>query len=233
MPTMVSGWTETEVGDGTHMRIWTARPVTGQHPGLIVLQEAYGVNSHIRSVTELFASEGFCAIAPELYHRTAPKQEFPYENFDAVRPHVQAVTPDLAGLDLQAASDWLKAQKCVDRSRISSVGFCMGGRMSFLANSALPLTRAVSFYGGGIAPALLDRVPSLHAPMLFFWGELDKHIPKDQRDDLTAAMMRHGKEYTNVEFSFADHGFFCDERPTYEPRASRMALRMTLDFLKS
>lgn len=233
MPTMVSGWMETAVGDGTHMRSWVARPVSGKHPALIVLQEAFGVNGHIRAVTELFASEGFCAIAPELYHRTAPGQEFPYENFEAVRPHMQAVTPDNAGLDLQAAYDWLKAQTFVDRSHVSSVGFCMGGRISFIANSALPLKRAVSFYGGGIAPALLDRVPALRGSMLFFWGELDKKIPKDQRDELTAAMLRHNKEYTNVEFSYADHGFFCDERPSYEPRASRMALRMTLDFLRS
>jgi carboxymethylenebutenolidase len=226
-------WIELPVSDGTRMRAYVACPASGSNPGLIVLQEAFGVNSRIRDVTERFAAEGFCAIAPELYHRTAPGQEFPYDKFEAARPHMQALTPDLAGRDAQACFDWLKEQPTVDRAHISSVGFCMGGRISFIANSVLRLHSAISFYGGGIAPALLDRVPALGAPMLFFWGERDKHIPPDQRAALTAALREHDKRYVNVEISFADHGFFCDQRPSYEPAAARYAWGLTLDFLKS
>jgi Dienelactone hydrolase and related enzymes len=227
---MACEWIELQVADGTKMRAYVARPESGPHAGLIVFQEAFGVNRHIRDVTERFSKQGFCAIAPELYHRTAPGQEFPYDNFQAAMPHLRAVTPDAALPDSRAAFDWLKAQNC---ATVSSVGFCMGGRVSFIANSGLPLTRAVSFYGGGIAPALLDRVSKLNAPMLFFWGGRDKHILADQRASLASALREHDKKYVNVEISFADHGFFCDQRPSYDAEASRYAWGLTLDFLKS
>ena len=230
---MAGEWIELQVSDGTAMRAYVSRPESGTHPGLIVLQEAFGANGHIRDVTERFSKQGFCAIAPELFHRTAPGQEFGYDNFEAVRPHLRAVTPETALPDVRATFDWLKSQSFVDGKRISSVGFCMGGRVSFIANSGLPLARAVSFYGGGIAPALLDLVSKLHAPMLFFWGERDKNIPPEQRAALTSALREHGKRYVNVEISFADHGFFCDQRPSYDPEASRYTWGLALDFLKS
>ena len=117
-------------------------------------------------------------------------------------------------------------------SDISSIGYCMGGRISFLANSALPLKRAVSYYGGNIAPALLDRASMLHGPMLFFWGGLDKHIPPEQREQVIDALKQNGKKYVNVEISDADHAFFCDARPAYNPRASQLAWALTLEFLR-
>jgi carboxymethylenebutenolidase len=227
---MPGEWIELQVADGTKMRAYVARPQSGTHSGLIVFQEAFGVNGHIRDVTERFAKQGFCAIAPEVFHRTAPGQEFPYDNFQAAMPHLRAVTPQTALPDCRAAFDWLKAQNC---ATIASAGFCMGGRVSFIANSGLSLTRAVSFYGGGIAPALLDLVPKLNAPMLFFWGGRDKHIFPDQRASLTSALREHEKKYVNVEISFADHGFFCDQRPSYDAEASRYAWGLTLEFLKS
>ena len=108
----------------------------------------------------------------------------------------------------------------------------MGGRISFLANASLPLRAAASYYGGGIAPALLDRAANLHAPMLFFWGGLDKHIPAEQRNAVIDAVRSAGKSYANVEFSDADHGFNCDERASYQPRAARQAWALLLEFLK-
>ena len=136
----MSEWGELKVADGTTMRAHIARPDSGVHPGVIVLQEAFGLNAHIREVTERFAGAGFCAIAPELLHRTiTPGQEFPYGNFEAARPHVNAVTTETAGRDLKACFDWLQSQPNVDGSHISSVGFCLGGRVSFIANSVLPL----------------------------------------------------------------------------------------------
>jgi carboxymethylenebutenolidase len=138
-----------------------------------------------------------------------------------------------AEADLRAAFDWLQSQKNVDRGRICSTGYCMGGRTSFLANSILPLRAAASFYGGGIAPSLLDRAPRLHAPMLFFWGGLDKNIPPEQRDAVIDSLRKAGKTYANVEFSDAGHGFNCDERASYQPRAARQSWAMLLEFLQS
>jgi carboxymethylenebutenolidase len=231
---MVKEQLELSVGDGTKMQAYVVRPEKSAKAGLLVFQEAFGVNHHIRDVTERFAAEGYVAIAPELYHRTAPAGfEGSYTDFPAVMPHMQAVTAETAEADVRAAYDWLRTNGQVKSENISCVGFCMGGRISFIANSALPLRAAVSFYGGGIAPGLLDRAAKVKAPSLFIWGGLDKHIPVEQRRAVTDALSAGKKAYVDVEFSNADHGFFCDERPAYEPKSARQAWALTLEFLRS
>jgi carboxymethylenebutenolidase len=224
---------ELEVSDGTRMYAYLARPQHGQYPGLLLFQEAFGVNHHIRAVADRFAGEGYVVIAPELFHRTAPGFEVGYTDFSLVMPHMQAVTAETAEKDVRAAYDWLKSNAQVRRDEISCVGFCMGGRVSFIANSAVPLRAAVSFYGGGIAPALLDRASKLQGPMLLIWGGQDKHIPPEQRKAVTDALNAQRKLYVNAEFSRADHGFFCDERAAYEPHSARQAWALTLEFLRS
>ena len=222
------------VADGTEMDAYVSRPeAAGSLPGLMVLQEAYGVNGHIRNVADRFAEEGYVAIAPELFHRTARGFEGDYNNFNSVTSHMRAMTLEGNEADLRASFDWLSQQKSVQAGSISSVGYCMGGRMSFLANAILPLRAAASYYGGGIATGLLSKAASLHAPMLFFWGELDQHIPPEQRGAITSALKAASKRYINVEFSHAGHGFNCDERSSFEPRASREAWALLLEFLKS
>jgi carboxymethylenebutenolidase len=197
-----------------------------------VFQEAFGVNHHIRNVAERFAEQGYVAIAPELFHRTAPPGfEGSYTDFPAVMPHVQAVTTETAEADVRSTYDWLRSS--AKANEISSVGFCMGGRVSFIANSTVALRAAVSFYGGGIAPGLLDRTAKLQAPSLFIWGGMDKHIPPEQRRAVTNALSAEKKIYVNAEFSRADHGFFCDERAAYEPHSARQAWALTLEFLRS
>jgi carboxymethylenebutenolidase len=223
---------ELSVADGTRMSAYVARPKDGgAHPGLLVFQEAFGVNHHIRNVAERFAAVGYVAIAPELFHRTAPGFEGSYTDFAAVMPHLQAVTAETAEADVRSAYDWLRSS--AKASDISSVGFCMGGRVSFIANSIVALRAAVSFYGGGIAPALLDRAAKLQAPSLFIWGGMDKHITPEQRRAVTDTLSAEKKIYVNAEFSRADHGFFCDERAAYEPHSARQAWALTLEFLRS
>ena len=226
---------ELEVAGSGPMGAYVARPVgAGPHPGLIVFQEAYGVNSHIRNVTDRFAAQGYLAIAPELFHRTAlPGFEGKYGDFASVKPHYEAVTPEAAAADVRAAYNWLHSTSHGNRDRISCVGFCMGGRISFLANSVVPLHSAVSFYGGGIAQGLLDRAATQHGPILLFWGGLDKHITAEHRRSVVEALSAKKKPYANVEFSNADHGFFCDERAAYEPNAARQSWALTLEFLRS
>lgn len=226
---------ELTVADGTRMSAFVARPAqAGPYPAIILLQEAFGVNHHMRSVVERFAAEGYVVIAPESFHRTAPPGfEGSYTDFPAVVPHVRAVTPETSELDLRAAYDWLHSNALVKPTEISSVGFCMGGRASFVVNSFLPLRAAVSFYGGGIAPALLDRAPKQHAPLLLIWGGLDKHITPEHRKAVTDALSAHQKTYVNVEFARADHGFFCDDRASYEPHSARQAWALTLEFLRT
>ena len=230
---MISERVTLAVSDDTQMAAYVARPDDREvRPGIIVLQEAFGVNSHIRKVTERFAEQGYVAIAPELFHRTAPGFEGSYTDFPSVMPHMRAMTVAGAEADLRATFNWLRAQRFVRQECIPSVGFCMGGRISFLANSILPLHAAASFYGGGIAPELVGRGGSLHAPMLLIWGLLDKHIGAEQRKAVTDALDAAKKPYTNVEFSNADHGFFCDERAAYQAQAARQSWALLLEFLK-
>jgi carboxymethylenebutenolidase len=222
-----------KVADGTTMNAYVAAPAGDEKfPGLLVFQEAFGVNAHIRDVAGRFAKLGYVAIAPELFHRTAPGFDGSYTDFPAVLPHMQALTPDGLGADAQAAFDWLQRSSLVIPNCTSSVGFCMGGRVSFLANSILPLKAAISFYGGGIAPTLLPRAAQLHAPMLFFWGGLDTHIPADQVKSIIDALREAKKVYVNVEFSDANHAFFCDARASYNETAAKQAWDLSKKFLE-
>jgi carboxymethylenebutenolidase len=220
------------VADGTEMNAYVARPSDdGKHPGVLVFQEAFGVNTHIRDVTERFAREGYVSIAPDLYHRTAPGFEGKYDDFPSVMPHMKAMTEKGTVEDIRAAYDWLKSNSHVTADKIASVGFCLGGRVSFLACATLPLQASISFYGGSIAPTLLPKIDDLHAPIMFFWGGLDKHIGVEQIRAIVDECKRLGKTYVNVEFSNADHGFFCDARPSYNQEAATLAWNLTATYL--
>jgi len=222
-----------QVGDGTSMDAHVAMPEGGEKlPGLMVFQEAFGVNAHIREVAERFAAQGYITIAPELFHRTAPSFDGPYDNFPAVMPHLQALTPEGLIADASAAFYWLQKNPRVLPNATACVGYCMGGRTSYLANTALPLKAAISFYGGGIAPGLLARAEQLHGPMLFFWGALDKNITADHVRAVTDALKAAKKTYVNVEFSDADHAFFRDVWTSYKEAAAKQAWDLSLRFLK-
>jgi len=219
------------------MRAYSARPEEGPaRAGPLVFQEAFGVNAHIRDVAERFAREGYHCLAPELFHRTAPGFEGAYINFEAVMPHISALTEGGLEADARASYTWLAQNLGASGIPIACIGFCLGGRVSFLTNSILPIKAAVSFYGGGIAPnpmtpGLLARTGNLHAPQLLFWGGLDKHIGPAQRRAVNEALSSAGKSYVNVEFSDANHGFFCDARASYHPGAAQQAWVLTNAFL--
>ncbi len=224
----MSEWVDLAVSDGTSMRAYVARPSAPPTRGLLVFQEAFGVNAHIRDVAERFAAQGFLAIAPELFHRTAPGFDCAYSEFAKAMPQLEAVTEQGLDADARAAHAWLDAAGV--GGNIASVGYCLGGRVSFVANSGLPLKAAVSYYGGRI-PAVLHRAPSLSGPMLFFWGGLDHHIPEDQRRAVIKGVHDAGKPFVDVVFSNADHGFFCDARPSYDAASAAQAWALTNSFL--
>jgi len=233
-----SEYVDLKVNDGTSMRAWVARPAaSGAHPGLIVFQEAFGVNAHIRDVTERFAREGYAAIAPELFHRTGAGIEVRYDDFASAMPHMRALNDPAMEADERAAYDWLRAGG-VEEGRIGAIGYCMGGRAAFLAALTLPVACGVSYYGGGIAPnannpGLIGRVSALRCPVLLFWGGKDKHITVEHVRAVNGALSAAGKDFVNVEISSADHGFFCDARASYNPTAAVQAWALTLAFLKA
>ena len=224
-------WIDLTVDDGTMMRAWAARP-EDQSPsrGLLVFQEAFGVNAHIRDVAERFARAGFLAISSELFHRTAPGFDCRYDEFPSALAQLQQITVDGLDADVRAAFGWLDREGVAGNT--AAVGYCFGGRVSFVANSAIPLKAAVSYYGGHIPP-LLGRASRLSGPMLFVWGGLDHHIPEEQRDAVVKGVGAAGKTFVNAVFSNADHGFFCDARPSYQAAAASQAWSLTQAFLSA
>jgi carboxymethylenebutenolidase len=222
-------WVDLAVADGTSMRAYVAKPAGAPAKrGLLVFQEAFGVNAHIRDVTERFAGQGFLAIAPELFHRTAPGFDCAYSEFAKAMPQLEAITEAGLDADARAAYGWL--ERAGVGANVASVGYCLGGRVSFVANSGLPLKAAVSYYGGRI-PAVLSRAPKLAGPMLFFWGGLDHHIPEDQRHAVIKGVRDANRTFVDVVFSNADHGFFCDARSTYHAPSAAQSWALTLAFL--
>lgn len=222
-----------DVADGTTMRAYVARPAgAGPHPGLLVLQEAFGVNAHIRDVARRFAAAGYLAIAPELFHRTAPGFEGDYGNMQGVMPHLNAMTIPGNEADLRAAFEWLRGEGGADPARIAAVGYCMGGRCAWLANATLPLAAAISYYGGGIAPGLLDRAAALAGPQLLFWGGRDARILPEHYRAVEDALRAAERRYASVVFSQAAHGFFCDARREYDAAAATESWALALAFLR-
>ncbi|MGZ7039127.1 MAG: dienelactone hydrolase family protein [Thermoanaerobaculia bacterium] len=227
----MNGFINVKVGDGPEMRVWVARPDgAGPHPGILVFQEAYGVNSHIRDVSERLARLGFLAAAPELFHRTVPGFEGDYKNSGPAMAQLNTLTNEGLEADVRATFDLLRNDKACN-GRIASIGFCMGGRVSWIANSTVPLTAAVSFYGGGIAPNLLDRATKQTAPILLIWGGLDQHIGGDKRTAIREALTAASKPFVEALFSSGNHGFFCDQRASYNAAASRDAWALATSFL--
>lgn len=223
------------VSDGTDMNAFVARPAGAKSaPAIVVFQEAYGVNDYICDVTERFAALGMVAIAPELYHRSAPARfTANYGDFETVRAHMNKITREGLEADIDATFAWLANDGTVDPEEIAAIGFCMGGRVAYVANSRIPLRAAISFYGGGIAPDLLPLASAQRGPILMFWGGLDQHIPPEQYRSVADALTDAKATHEQVVFSQADHGFFCDQRASYNPIASRQAWAMVKEFLAS
>lgn len=221
-----------KVSDGTEVQAYVARPESKPKAGLLLFQEAYGVNPHIRKVCDRFAAEGYLVVAPELFHRTAAAGfEIPYgTDFTVIMPHYQAITEAGFAADAKACFNWLKSSGQV--TKIGAVGYCLGGRCSYLANATLPLEAAVSYYGGRIVPQHLPQAKDQHGPLLLYWGGLDKNILPDHVKSLTDALRAAGKTFTNVEFSYADHAFNCDDRSNFNAEASQQAWALTLAFFK-
>jgi carboxymethylenebutenolidase len=166
-----------------------------------------------------------------LFHRSAePGFEEAYDNFQAIRPHFTALSDPGTEADVKASFEWLQNQGV---KNIGCVGFCMGGRISYLSNSTLPFKAAVSYYGGGIGtPDYLLMAKDQKAPLLLQWGGLDQHILPEQIRAAEDALRASQKHFTSVVYSQADHGFNCDARPSYNADASQLAWGLTLDFFR-
>ena len=219
--------------DGGEMRAYVSRPSSdGPHPGILVLQEALGVNSQIRGVADRYAELGFVAVAPDLFHRIKPGYEADTLVMDEIMPLIQSLTKEGMISDATAAFEWITSEGKVSAVQTAAVGYCMGGRAAFLANSALPIGASIAYYGGRIAPALLDRVSSLRAAQLFFWGAKDVGIPPDQHRAVIDALREAKREFVNVEFSECGHGFFNEQTDRYNASAAHQSWAIGIAFLE-
>lgn len=222
------------VKDGTTMRGFFAAPVAASRaPTVIVFQEIFGVNHHIQNIALRLAEAGFAAVAPELFHRSAPGLELPYTEVAKGRDEKSKLTPAQIEADIRAVHAWVQGRPECDPQAVGALGFCFGGNVAFQANAYLPLRAAVCYYGGGIAPDQLEKAARQHGPALFFWAGKDQYIPLGQREAVAAAMRAAGKDFVSIETSYADHGYHCDERGSYHPQAARESWAFTLEFLKS
>jgi carboxymethylenebutenolidase len=217
--------------DGQSMKAYLARPTAGgPHPAVLIWMEIFGVNSHIRDVTERVAREGYVALAPNFFHRTGPDIDVGYD--DAGRAegfkHLGQLRAEQMIADARAAIAWLRARKDVRGDRIGAMGFCVGGHMTYLTACETDVAASVSFYGGGIAapsgpggsPSTIGRTPKIRGRILCLFGGRDAFIPKEQVDAIRKALDDAGIRNEVVVYDGADHGFFCDQRATHhEPSA--------------
>jgi len=199
--------------------------------GIIILQEVFGITDFLKSVTTRFGDQGYLAITPEIFHRTAaPGTIIPYTDHASVTQHREHLTDDDQLADITACFDWLVAQG-VPKDKIVVLGFCAGGRNSYLANASLPLAAAVSFYGGGIAQGLLDKAKDLHAPQLLMWGGKDAHILPEHRRAVVDALITAQKPYVDITFGEADHAFARTNSDHYHEASANEAWALVDAFL--
>jgi carboxymethylenebutenolidase len=221
MPTTVKLTAE----DGHTLDAYVAEPATPNGRAVVIAQEIFGVNQHIRDVTDDYAREGYLAIAPALFDRVGPGIELGYDPADIQKGmDIRAkITYEDAVTDVAAALDWA-AKKVGGTKHVAVVGYCWGGTLAWLAATRLEPGAAVGYYGGQIAKFAKEH-PSC-AVMLHF-GKLDKHIPPTEIDGI------HVRYPDMPIFTYdAGHGFNCNMRADYEPKSAKLAKERTLEFLK-
>ncbi|HEV7208839.1 MAG TPA: dienelactone hydrolase family protein [Mycobacteriales bacterium] len=213
-----------------------ARPEHPRGAGLIVIQEAFGVTSHIEAVCGRAAAAGYLAAAPHLFHRSGDPA-VSYDDVQAAYPLMQALTPEGLTADLDATIAWFDADG-VPPARLAIVGFCMGGSVALWAGAVRPLGAAITFYGGGVRegrfglPPLIDLAPGLQAPWLGLFGDLDKGIPAADVEVLRTAAAESTVETEIIRYPDAQHGFHCDDRPAvFNPDAAADGWARTMSWL--
>ncbi|RPI13097.1 MAG: dienelactone hydrolase family protein [Lysobacterales bacterium] len=207
--------------DGNEFSAYLARPEGAPRGGIVVVQEIFGVNAHIRRVAEQYAAQGWLAIAPALFDRYQRGVELAY---DAAGMQagiaLMAKAADAGALaDLNAAVDAVS-----HAGPVGMVGYCWGGRMTWLAGCHANIAAGVAYYGGGIAQLLRD-VP--RCPMMFHHGEHDGHIPLADVEQIRRAFPAG-----TYHLYPAGHGFNCSERADFEPASARLAFERSVEFFR-
>lgn len=220
------------------LRAWLAKPEGADSPpGVLLHIEAFGVNAHMRTVAERYAAAGYLAIVPDIYHG----HTFDYGDIENAIGAVRELDDRQVLGETEAALECLATEGAGGKPAV--VGYCMGGRLAFLAGLELGsrLSAVVSYYGGGIGPEkdrlgrapLIERAEELGTPILLHYGGKDQSIAPAEHARIAAALSKAGKRYAISVYPEAGHGFNCDERPSYDAEAAAEAWELTRTFLAS
>ncbi|MBW4448770.1 MAG: dienelactone hydrolase family protein [Spirirestis rafaelensis WJT71-NPBG6] len=229
--------------DNLEIQAYLAQPQEpGSYPGVIVLQEIFGVNAHIREVTERIAKEGYVAIAPAIFERIAPGFETGYtpEAIETGRNYAMQTKASELLSDIQTAINYLKSLPQVKKDGFGCIGFCFGGHVAYLTSSLPDIKATASFYGAGItvrtpgggAPTL-TLTPDIKGTLYAFFGIEDASIPQEQVNEIEAELEKYKIEHRVFRYDGADHGFFCDHRASYNPKAAADAWEQVKQLFNS
>jgi carboxymethylenebutenolidase len=218
-------FTEIKAADGQSIPAYVAQPKGQAKGGIVVIQEIFGVNSHIRNVTDGYAEQGYLAVAPAIFHRVKPNVELGYEQADmeqgmALKAATEALPSPGVMQDIQAA-----IKHAAQAGKVGIVGYCYGGLLTWRSACTLDgLSAAVPYYGGGVTtPDEVARKPK--CPVLAHFGDQDHWIPLE-----SVEAFKKAHPEVEVHVYHANHGFNCDHRGSYNAEAARLALERTLAF---
>lgn len=216
--------TQLTAADGHKFEVYLAEPAAPANTAVVIIQEIFGVNSHIRSVADDYASEGFWAIGPALFDRVERHLELGYGAEERKRGMEVAkkVGLDTALRDVEATLKY--ADQRFGSKKVGVVGYCFGGTLAWLAATRLAPAAAVGYYGGRIAE-YASETPK--CPVLLHFGKKDAHIPPSEIETIQ-------RFHPNLPLFLyeAGHGFNCDQRESYEPSSAALARQRTLEFLR-
>jgi carboxymethylenebutenolidase len=209
---------------------YLATPSSGSGPGVIVIQEWWGLNDQIRHTADRFAREGFNALAPDFYHGTEIKIGEP----DEAGKMLMALNIDRVGKDARGAAQYLKQHQATRGSKVGVIGYCMGGQLALLAGTVAPdeIGAVVDMYG--IHPNVKPDFTKMAAPALLLFAEKDDFVNADARAAIESQLRQAGVKFDSHVYPGVDHAFMNDERPeVYNESASEDAWRRALDFFRS
>jgi len=217
-------------GTAGNFDAFLALPPAGNGPGLLLFQEIFGVNEHVRAIAEQYALDGFVVMAPDVFWEQQRRVELGYEGDDMERAMTLMNGADPAALlrDIGDSVAALRARPEVGGRKVGACGYCMGGRLSYLAAATAGVDAAVPYYGGGIHNQL-DLAARIACPVMFHFGELDAHISLAAVDAVRAAMA--GKQAQVHVYPGANHGFNCWARGSYHAPSAALAHGRSLQFL--
>ena len=227
---MTSQWIDIPAQDGKTFKGYLALPPAGHGPGIVLIQEIFGVNEHIQSVADQYASDGYVVLAPDLFWRSEPGVKLGYDGDDWERAFalMKALDFDLAIDDLRRSAERLRERDDCN-GRVASLGYCMGGVLSYLLAANSGVDAAVCYYPGSIEKRL-DQADKIKCPTLFHFAEEDDHIDSDVVAAVQEKMTQVGQSQIET-YPGVDHGFNCWARPAYNQNAAALAHGRSLVFL--